>query len=345
MTTVEARPLPGRDRADDERADGDTADPDRTDHVPADRTTPDRGPANRAEPRPGIPPTLSPMLSRLAQERATGVLTRERGVLYLVEGQVVHAESPATPGLDVLLTTRGALGSDGWWEAVSEAGADRRVGRFLVDSGRLTAGALELCHLGALYDAAFFTLGPSSGPARFRYGVAHWIGPVRPVSVDAVERETLRRRDLLHRIWPEPGTDTEPLVRTGRAVDATLPPRQRTVLDQVDGERTASDISLVLGRPGFHTLVDLRRLAAAGIVTTRSPTIASGPIPTGSVESGSIASGLAECGPDGARTPEAPATPLSPVSTVVAQAAEAAQASADPDVALLRRLRDALEAL
>lgn len=355
MTTVEARPLPGRDRADDERAGGDTADPVRTDHVPADRTTPDRttpdrGPANRAEPRPGIPPTLSPMLSRLAQERATGVLTRERGVLYLVEGQVVHAESPATPGLDVLLTTRGALGSDGWWEAVSEAGADRRVGRFLVDSGRLTAGALELCHLGALYDAAFFTLGPSSGPARFRYGVAHWIGPVRPVSVDAVERETLRRRDLLHRIWPEPGTDTEPLVRTGRAVDATLPPRQRTVLDQVDGERTASDISLVLGRPGFHTLVDLRRLAAAGIVTTRSPTIASGPVPTGSVESrsmasGSIASGPAECGPDGARTPEAPATPLSPVSTVVAQAAEAAQASADPDVALLRRLRDALEAL
>lgn len=345
MTTVEARPLPGRDRADDERAGGDTADPVRTDHVPADRTTPDRGPANRAEPRPGIPPTLSPMLSRLAQERATGVLTRERGVLYLVEGQVVHAESPATPGLDVLLTTRGALGSDGWWEAVSEAGADRRVGRFLVDSGRLTAGALELCHLGALYDAAFFTLGPSSGPARFRYGVAHWIGPVRPVSVDAVERETLRRRDLLHRIWPEPGTDTEPLVRTGRAVDATLPPRQRTVLDQVDGERTASDISLVLGRPGFHTLVDLRRLAAAGIVTTRSPTIASGPVPSGSVESGSIASGLAECGPDGARTPEAPATPLSPVSTVVAQAAEAAQASADPDVALLRRLRDALEAL
>lgn len=350
MTTVEARPLPGRDRADDERAGGDTADPVRTDHVPADRATPDRGPANRAEPRPGIPPTLSPMLSRLAQERATGVLTRERGVLYLVEGQVVHAESPATPGLDVLLTTRGALGSDGWWEAVSEAGADRRVGRFLVDSGRLTAGALELCHLGALYDAAFFTLGPSSGPARFRYGVAHWIGPVRPVSVDAVERETLRRRDLLHRIWPEPGTDTEALVRTGRAVDATLPPRQRTVLDQVDGERTASDISLVLGRPGFHTLVDLRRLAAAGIVTTRSPTIASGPVPTGSVESssiasGSIASGLAECGPDGARTPEAPATHLSPVSTVVAQAAEAAQASADPDVALLRRLRDALEAL
>lgn len=330
MTTVEARPLSGSDRTD-----GDTV---------------DRGAPTRAETRAGAPPTLSPMLSRLAEERATGVLTRERGVLYLVEGQVVHAESPATPGLDVLLTSRGALASDGWWEAVSEAGAERRVGRFLVDSGRLTAGALELCHLGALYDAAFFTLGPSSGPARFRYGVAHWIGPVRPVSVDAVERETLRRRDLLHRIWPEPATDTEALVRTGRAVDAALPPRQRTVLDQVDGERTAADISLALGRPGFHTLVDLRRLAAAGIVTTRQLTIGSGPIASGHVETGQVESRQADAGHVGAgqvepRPPDALETPLSSVSTAAAQAAEAARASADPDVALLRRLRDALEAL
>ncbi|MFS8200701.1 transcriptional regulator [Streptomyces sp. CWNU-52B] len=255
------------------------------------------------------------MLSRLAEERATGVLTRDRGVLYLVEGQVVHAESPATPGLDVLLTSRGALGFEGWWEAVSEAGAERRVGRFLVDSGRLTAGALELCHLGALYDAAFFTLGASSGPARFRYGVAHWIGPVRPVTVDAVERETLRRRALLQRIWPDQDTDTAEIVRTvGHAVDAALPPRQRTVLDQVDGERTASDISQVLGRPGFHTLVDVRRLAAAGFVTTHARTA-------------------------GSRAPE------TAVRTVTAQAAQAARASADPDVALLRRLRDALEDL
>ncbi len=295
-------------------------------------------------------PVVSPMLSRLAEERATGVLTRDRGVLYLVEGQVAHAESPATPGLDVLLTSRGALGSEGWWEAVSKAGAERRVGRFLVDSGRLTAGALELCHLGALYDAAFFTLGTSSGPARFRYGVAHWIGPVRPVTVDAVERETMRRRALLHRIWPDADTDTAELVRTGRAVDVALPPRQRTVLGQVDGERTASDISQVLGRPGFHTLVDVRRLAAAGIVTTRAraggpraPETAVPPMPPAS--------------PAYPASPGSPASPASPASSVTAQAVQAVQAvqaaqvlqaaqvSADPDVALLRRLRDALEAL
>ncbi|MFG2628679.1 winged helix-turn-helix domain-containing protein [Streptomyces sp. NPDC048473] len=248
---------------------------------------------------------LSPMLQRLAAERATGALMRDRGTLYLAEGQVVHAESPATPGIDVLLTTGGALHRDGWWEAVARAGAGQRVGRYLVDSGRVPGGALELCHLGALYDAAFFALAPTRTPARFRYGVSHWIGPVRPVPVDAVQRETLRRRELLERIWPDAVTDSAPLVRTAHRVDAPVPPGRRRVLDLVDGARTASDIAQELGRPAFHVLVDLRRLAAAGLVEAarESPAAA---------DSGRIA------------LPEV---------------------TADSDVALLRRLRDALEAL
>lgn len=53
--------------------------------------------------------TVSPMLTRLAAERATGALLRDHGTLYLVDGHVVHAESPAAPGLDVLLTAGGRL--------------------------------------------------------------------------------------------------------------------------------------------------------------------------------------------------------------------------------------------
>ncbi|MFE4328550.1 transcriptional regulator [Streptomyces sp. NPDC056831] len=248
---------------------------------------------------------LSPMLQRLADERATGALMRDRGTLYLAEGQVVHAESPATPGIDVLLTTGGALHRDGWWEAVARAGAGQRVGRYLVDSGRVPGGALELCHLGALYDAAFFALAPTRTPARFRYGVSHWIGPVRPVPVDAVQRETLRRRELLERIWPDAAGDSAPLVRTARPVDAPVPPGRRRVLDLVDGVRTASDIAQELGRPAFHVLVGLRRLAAAGLV-------------------------------EAVREP--------PAATAPGRAA-LPEVTADPDVALLRRLRDALEAL
>lgn len=248
---------------------------------------------------------ISPMLDRLAAERATGALIREHGTLYLADGHVVHAEAPATPGMDVLLTAGGAIQADGWWEAVDRAGARQRVGRYLVEQGRLSDGALELCHLSAIFDAAYFTLAPSSGPSRFRYGVSHWFGAVRPVPVAAVERETRRRRELLQRIWPEPDTDTAPLARTG-GIEPPVPARRRRVLDLVDGVRTASQIALALGRPAFHTLVDLRRLAAGGLVTPAPPE---------------------------------PATAF-PVPAWMAHADVE-----DPDVALLRRLRAALEAL
>ncbi|MFE9646991.1 hypothetical protein ACFYO0_23300 [Streptomyces sp. NPDC006365] len=288
-------------------------------------TPPPRLPLRRRSFGPGV----SPMLRRLGEERATGVLLRERGALHLADGQVTYAESPESPGLDVLLTTGRVLDSGVWREAVARAGEDRRVGRFLVDSGRVTEGVLELCLVAALFDAAYFVLGPSSAPARFRYGGAHWLGPVRPVPVAALERETLRRRELLHRIWPDPATDTAPLVRTDRAAEPPVPTRQEAVLGKVNGVRTAADIALALGRPAFHTLVELRRLATAGIVAAspplrppRPPRSARPPRP-----------------PRTDAAPEQPPPALDPASVLLTQP------SADPDVALLRRLRDALEAL
>ncbi|WP_344496928.1 transcriptional regulator [Streptomyces enissocaesilis] len=247
------------------------------------------------------------MLVRLAAERATGALLRDHGTLYLDEGRIVHAESPAAPGIDVLLTSSGRLPAADWQEAVDRAGARGRVGRFLVDSGRLTGGELELCHLSALFDAAFFALAPGSGPTRFRYGAAHWLGRIRPVSATAVERESRRRRRLLDRLWPYPDTDTAPVVRRSGPSGRPVTRRQRAVLDLADGERTPGDIARALGRPAFHTLVDVRRLAAAGTVATPRDTPA-------------------------------------PPPPVPARVALALQTTDDPDTALLRRLRDALEA-
>ncbi|MBA2806690.1 hypothetical protein E0500_004275 [Streptomyces sp. KM273126] len=313
-------------------------------------------------PRPVEGPALSPMLHRLAAERASGVLLRERGALYLSDGQVVHAESPETPGLDVLLTTGGVLDAEGWRDAVAQAGERGRVGRYLVDSGRVAEGALELCHTGALFDAAFFVLGPSSAPARFRYGDAHWLGTVRPVPVAALERETVRRRELLHRIWPDPATDSAPLIRADRQAQPPVPARQGAVLGQVDGVRTAADISRVLGRPAFHTLVDLRRLAAAGIVTTappaprrhhpdRMPPDHPDRMPPGRTARMLPAHPTThptdehrEHGERGAPPPHPLPLPLHP-DTPDPVSALLAPSPADPNVALLRRLRDALEAL
>ncbi|MGV9934272.1 transcriptional regulator [Streptomyces olivaceoviridis] len=264
---------------------------------------------------------LSPMLTRLAEERATGVLVREHGVLHLAEGRVVHAESPLAPGLDVLLTAHGTLAATAWQQAAARTTGPLLAAELLLRSGVLPTGALELCHLDALYDAGYFALAPSSTPGRFRYDSTPRLGPLPSVPVVALERETLRRRLLLHRLWPDPAADTAPLIRadpaTGRApanpADPTTPgtraapatpvtPRQRAVLDRVDGVRTAADIARNLGRQAFHTLVDVRRLTAAGQI---------------------------------APAPTAPAPPPPPPY----------QVTTDPDIALLKRLRDALEAL
>ncbi|EGX59336.1 hypothetical protein SZN_13090 [Streptomyces zinciresistens K42] len=256
-------------------------------------TPPPRLPVRDRAASPTRAPGVSPMLTRLAEERATGVLEREHGTLHLAEGRVVHAESPLATSLATLLTRHGGLDGAAWREAEDRA-----------DEGRLlrhgvTPGVLELAQASALYDAAYFALAPSSTPGRFRYGGAHWLAGVHPVPVGALEQETLRRRALLPRIWPDPATDGAPLVRADPVAAPAVPSRQAAVLARVDGVRRAVDIARELGRPAFHTLVHLRRLAAAGLVSPRPAPARDRPPDTGT----------------------------------------------DPYVALLKRVRDALEAL
>ncbi|CAM5603613.1 hypothetical protein SALBM311S_08295 [Streptomyces alboniger] len=295
---------------------------------------------------------VSPMLTRLAAERATGVLVRERGTLHLAGGRVVHAESPAAPGLDVLLTARGTLDAGTWRRALTETGDRHRAGHLLVDDGHLTPGALDLCRLVALYDAAYFALAPSSSPGRFRYATDNGPGCPCPVPVAALERETLRRRDLLHRIWPDPATDDAPLVRTHRPAPPAPTARQRAVLARLDdtpldGARTAADIARDLGRPAFHTLVDLRRLAAAGAVSPRRPAPAEPPEALAAPGAPGRSRPPRSSAPPRPSRPPSPSDPPSPSGPPVRPDPLAAFPTdvTDPHITLLKRLRDALEAL
>ncbi|MCP9958717.1 transcriptional regulator [Streptomyces sudanensis] len=227
---------------------------------------------------------VSPLLRRLAADRVTGALVRDLGTLYLVDGQVVHAESPVAPGPDVLLA-----GGGGGPAARAHGGRAARIGE----------GERELCRLGALFDAAFFALAPGSGPARFRYGDGpRRAGAGRPVPAAAVERETLRRRALLDSVWPYPCLDAAPVVPRPAAPGRTATARGRALLARADGRRTPAQLAWVLGRPAFHTVLEIRRLAAAGLVETPASA------------------------PPGGAPP----------------------AADPPDIALLRRVRDALEA-
>ena len=181
-----------------------------------------------------------------------------------------------------------------------------------------------MCHLGALFDAAYFALAPGSGPGRFRYGAAHWLGPGAPGPASA--RSSARpcaAASCCDRVWPYPAADTAPLAARGQpAPRRRSPPASSAVLALADGVRTAADIARTLGRPAFHTLVDVRRLAAAGLVEhPAAPARHSRPAPA-----------RGRAGVLG-----------SPASPRYAAAAIALEAS--PTSRCRSRLRDALEAL
>ncbi|MEU5837033.1 hypothetical protein ABZ820_25635 [Streptomyces diacarni] len=355
------------------------------------------GPAHGVPPRDAVPRTSAPsMLHRLAHERATGAFTRAGGTLFLVEGRIAHAESPAAPALELLLTGAGCPSRTGRRHPAAPpdvapsasappAEMDTHAMRSLVEAGRVPGGTLELCARLALYDAAFFVLESAGGPGRFRKGVRHWLGgtpgAAGAVTLAAAERETARRRALLDRIWPDARLDVLPPVPTAAVARTDTPPaasgapartaagggaglvpaRRLAVLELADGVRNATDLARVLGRPAFHTLVDLRRLAAAGLVVAQG---------TGArTDTGGRPVDLVPV-----RTPEATPRPTSAIAPPSdprlapprAAAAEPSQTTMaeppagapgegaavappavfpDPDVALLRRLRDALEAL
>lgn len=297
---------------------------------------------------------VSPMLTRLAHERATGVLIRERGVLHLSEGRVVHAESPFAPGLGVLLTARGTLDEETWRRAAEEADGAPGAGLLLLGRGELTRGALELCHLEALFDAAYFVLAPTTLPGRFRFTEPGRLGAVQPVTVTALERETLRRRALLDRVWPDPAVDEARLTRAGAADAPATTARQRAVLDLVDGTRTACDIARLLGRPAFHTLVDVRRLAAAGVLAhAPSPPVppprptarpAAGPPPL-PVRGTGAPTPLSQAPQASLPAHGAPVEPQAPGPGPEPYTETVPLRTPEPDIALLKRLRDALESL
>ena len=215
--------------------------------------------------------TPARLLTQVAGERQTGTLVvggHPGGAVYVLEGQVVYAESPAAPGVGELLTSSGRLAGRTWQHALDQGTSTARVGRLLVEQGHLTQGELELCVLGATYDAAYFALAAEAAPVEFLGGATHWLGPVVHIDPVAVDREVRRRVRMLDEIFPDSRVDVAAVTPVGR------PPRERIwltapqweLLVHADGQRTPADLALLLGKAGFATIQELRRLAALGLL-------------------------------------------------------------------------------
>lgn len=211
------------------------------------------------------------LLTQVAGERQTGALVvggQPGGTVYLIEGHVTHAESAAAPGVGQLLTASGRLAARTWQAALDAGTARARVGELLVTQGHLTQGELELCVLGTIYDAAYFALAPPAAPVEFLPSAAHWLGPIVRVEAAAVAREARRRSRLLDEIFPDPRVDVTPVALVARppVERLTITAAQWELLVAADGQRTPADLAQLLGRSGYATVQELRRMAALGLV-------------------------------------------------------------------------------
>lgn len=276
------------------------------------------------------PPASAGPLDQLAAEGATGALRGPSGCFYLVDGAVACVESVTAPGLGARLAAAGKVPPERWQDARDAAGAQHTGGRHLVDAGLLTQGELEICHLGALLDAAFFALPLlMADDVSFTPGAGHWLGVVRRVGAAPLQQATARRHALLGRLAPWAAVDTSPVVpldAPARPVTMRPTGRQRRLLAHADGRRTPHELALALGRSAFVTLLDVRRLAAAGLVL-----VPDAPQALPRRRPGACLDDNPAPAAGAARTPTwQPPVPRLPET-------------ADPDIALLVRLRTALE--
>ncbi|KDN81376.1 hypothetical protein [Kitasatospora cheerisanensis] len=257
--------------------------------------------------------TFEAALTDLAAEGATGVLHGPDGAVHLAAGLVVHAESPRGATVGHLLVGAGRIGLHDWQSVA--LGTDRL-------SGLVGPGELELARLAATLDGAFDALAQHGGELRFDPAARPAFRLARPLSVLELRGAVGRRRALLDSCWPSAELDSAAPVATGAApVRRTAVPRHRrqALLAAADGSRGVPELARLLGRSTFGTLLDVRQLAAAGLLAAGRPAVLPDPPP--------------------AAAPQ-PAPP-----DVLLPPGPRSYDSSDPEVGLLLRLRAALEAL
>jgi hypothetical protein len=143
-----------------------------------------------------IPASLCDLLQSLGAEGWTGALHlagTPGGVLYLVDGHLTYAESPACPGLGERLVASGRLSAAAWRAAYEEGRDGHRVGRTLVRDGHLGRHELACRAVATIGDATHAVLQGDDARVRLVPGQRHWLGVIARVDLGALVRETARR--------------------------------------------------------------------------------------------------------------------------------------------------------
>jgi hypothetical protein len=223
-------------------------------------------------------------LTQLAAAKATGrlhVAGLPGGAVYLVDGLVDYAESAAATGVDRLLVGSQRVDAETWRTAMLDGAGPHRVGPLLVERGHLTAGELELATLGTINDAMYFVLTSEPAEVRFESRTRHWWGADPAVDPGVLLDQVDGQRRALDAAHPSAASDTTP-VRPVRRVNLDrilLSGVQWEIALHADGRRCPAELARLLGRSGYAVILEIRRLAAAGLLVS-TPAAAVAPVET-----------------------------------------------------------------
>jgi len=219
-------------------------------------------------------------LVRFSREGFSGVLRVEGGpggTLWVREGLLVAATTPAAPGPESLLLRSGRVSEREWTDAYA-AGAPRdRLAAELAERGVVGAAGLEAVCLAALFDAVFAMVlcgVESCGAEPADPGDHLPLLPVLPgVGVERLARETARRMEQAA-TWRALGLSIR-----GRPVPPAVPAPtllgsdriRDAVLERANGRRTPRDIAFVLGKGLFAVMSEIARMVEEGVLDPGAP--------------------------------------------------------------------------
>ncbi|MFF4044305.1 MarR family transcriptional regulator [Streptomyces sp. NPDC001816] len=190
---------------------------------------------------------------------------RPGGTFHLRDGLVVAAESPGSPGPEVLLLRTDRIGAERWAELVRESDGARWPAAALVARGYAGAAQLRVVCVMALHDAAFaIVAGRVDGCERIVGTEPH--APVTAGETPARLVQDAARKLAALATLPYPvGPDRErplPAAPTGRPLTAL----QQELLAHADGRRTPRDLAFCVGRGVYTVTVEVARMLAEGFL-------------------------------------------------------------------------------
>ncbi|MEU4831958.1 hypothetical protein [Streptosporangium sp. NPDC023615] len=236
----------------------------------------------------GTAGAVDAFLRRFAREGFSGVLRADGGpggALWIRNGLVVAATTPAAPGPESLLLRSGRVSEQDWTEAYAVGAPAGRLAEELAGRGAIGPAGLEAVCLAATFDAVFAMALYGVESCRVEPAGADDRLPLLPVlpgiEAERLLRETARRMTLVTawrrlglstRIRPVPVAAPVPTLLGSDRI-------RRAVLERANGRRTPRDLAFVLGKGLFAVMSEISRMAEEGVLDLGGPGQAGGPAP------------------------------------------------------------------